>query len=281
MRIESILRGSRPVMLVLFLVTCGPGRRADEPPAPSEPRIAREESESQPPVPPYEVIGTEDAGALRGRIRLGRRRSLDPIPVDKDVDVCGTDDPRLPLRVGSGEPLPNSVVWLEDVTRGKAMPPDDETVLIGVEGCAVHPRVRLAAVGARLLLVNGDDLFHDIRATSESGESVFRHPLPMQDFRAEETLSKPGIIRLRCEAGHPWMAAYIVAHAHPYYALTDEEGYFAIDEIPAGEYRLMVWHELTEGGEKSVTVEPGESSEIELTLDMAEEWDNGAEKVPQ
>jgi hypothetical protein len=33
-----------------------------------------------------------------------------------------------------------------------------------------------------------------------------------------------------------------VVPAHPYYALTDAEGRFRLDDVPAGEYVLVAWH---------------------------------------
>ncbi len=39
------------------------------------------------------------------------------------------------------------------------------------------------------------------------------------------------------------MSAYIVVAEHPYYALTDANGEFTLDDVPPGPYRLRLWHE--------------------------------------
>jgi hypothetical protein len=39
------------------------------------------------------------------------------------------------------------------------------------------------------------------------------------------------------------MGGYLVAFDHPYFAVTDEDGAFSIANVPAGTYRLTVWHE--------------------------------------
>lgn len=44
---------------------------------------------------------------------------------------------------------------------------------------------------------------------------------------------------------------------NPYYALTDAEGKFKIDQIPPGTYQLVVWHPQTgPGTTKTVVVQP-------------------------
>jgi len=42
---------------------------------------------------------------------------------------------------------------------------------------------------------------------------------------------------------HPWMRGYILPLPSPYYGITDAEGRFEIKDVPAGEYRLVGWHE--------------------------------------
>lgn len=43
---------------------------------------------------------------------------------------------------------------------------------------------------------------------------------------------------------YPWMQAAIVFPcAHPYFAVTDVEGYFTINDLPPGEWEFRAWHE--------------------------------------
>jgi hypothetical protein len=42
---------------------------------------------------------------------------------------------------------------------------------------------------------------------------------------------------------HTWMKARVGVFAHPYFAVTDENGHFEIKLAPAGEHRLKVYHE--------------------------------------
>jgi hypothetical protein len=53
----------------------------------------------------------------------------------------------------------------------------------------------------------------------------------------------PGILMATCDAGHPWMSAYIVVAEHPYYAVTDAGGKFTLNDVPPGSYTVVMWHE--------------------------------------
>jgi RNA polymerase sigma factor (sigma-70 family) len=42
---------------------------------------------------------------------------------------------------------------------------------------------------------------------------------------------------------HPWVQGHVRAFDHPYFAVTDADGRFEIKCAPAGEWRVVVWHE--------------------------------------
>jgi hypothetical protein len=54
-------------------------------------------------------------------------------------------------------------------------------------------------------------------------------------------LEEPGIKKLTCDV-HPWMRAFIVVTDHPFFAVSDARGRFAIRGIPPGTYTLEAWH---------------------------------------
>ena len=49
-------------------------------------------------------------------------------------------------------------------------------------------------------------------------------------------------IYIKCDV-HPWMKSYISVFNHPYYSVTDDTGYYKIDNIPPGTYEVIVWQE--------------------------------------
>lgn len=73
-------------------------------------------------------------------------------------------------------------------------------------------------------------------------------------------------IRVECDV-HRWMHGWWISQEHPYYAVTDAHGTFALDDVPPGTYRLELWHESLGKRSQSVTVKPKER--VALTLEMA------------
>jgi hypothetical protein len=49
-------------------------------------------------------------------------------------------------------------------------------------------------------------------------------------------------LKVTCDI-HSWMNAYWVVTDHPYAAVSDADGKFKIENLPAGEHTFRVWHE--------------------------------------
>ena len=79
-------------------------------------------------------------------------------------------------------------------------------------------------------------------------------------------LDIPGIVSVKCDAGHTWMSAYIVVQEHPYYSMTTEDGSYSIDDVPAGIYRLKLWHGFL--GETEVPVEIEANATVTVDLEL-------------
>jgi len=104
------------------------------------------------------------------------------------------------------------------------------------------------AAGSNLEIVNNDPILHNVharQATADGLQTVFNIAQPVRGQRTtvEAPLDKPGIIALTCEAGHPWMTAYILVANHPFVATTGDRGEFVIDDVPAGTHPIKLWHE--------------------------------------
>ena len=42
---------------------------------------------------------------------------------------------------------------------------------------------------------------------------------------------------------HPWMKGFGWCFDHPYFAVTDKDGKFEIKNVPAGNRKIVIWHE--------------------------------------
>ncbi|HWR52010.1 MAG TPA: hypothetical protein VN428_12935, partial [Bryobacteraceae bacterium] len=73
--------------------------------------------------------------------------------------------------------------------------------------------------------------------------------------------TRPGVVRVFCNI-HPAMSAVIVVLRHPWFAVSNRAGAFAIPNVAPGEYELRVFHERATDASlkrlvRRVTVGPG------------------------
>lgn len=167
---------------------------------------------------------------------LGPRKPVRPT-VDKKVCGESLDDQSASGDAGT---LANVVVWLEGAKAQET--PAGTRAVLDQQRCQFVPRVVATRAGAELVIVNGDPTLHTVHA--HRGEtSDFNLATPLQGQRLSQRLGGPGVLEVRCDAGHPWMRAFIHLFDHPFFATTGPSGDFAIAGVPAGRYRAKAWHE--------------------------------------
>jgi hypothetical protein len=214
----------------------------------------------------YQAIDVVDPGTIAGTVRF----QGDPPPpatvrVTTDREVCGDEKTSSTLLVGSDRGLANVVVRLADIEKGKALPaPADVT--FDQKGCEYTPHVLLFPAGSTVRIQNDDGILHNTQVNAERNRG-FNVAQPKYRRVVEKKISEPEMpIRVQCDV-HRWMRAIWVAEEHPYYAVTDARGSFALADVPPGTYRLELWHETLGTRSQSVTVSPHER--VDLTLEMA------------
>jgi hypothetical protein len=189
----------------------------------------------------YEEVTVTDGGVLTGVVRFGGTPpALEPIPVNKNRDLCGERKPSEALVVGPDKGVKGSVVLIEGVSRGKK--PTGEVILDNNK-CLFVSHVTALMAGTRTRVKNSDPILHNTHGFLER-TTVFNLALPNKEQMIDITkrLTRPGVVRVVCDA-HPHMFAWMVIHDSPYVAVTDERGSFRIDGVPAGSYKVTMWHE--------------------------------------
>ena len=69
---------------------------------------------------------------------------------------------------------------------------------------------------------------------------------------------------IKCDV-HPWMKTWVGVFDHPYFATTDDNGNYKIENIPPGEYNVIAWHEMDAKFEE-LTIAPIEKDLINKEL---------------
>ena len=75
-----------------------------------------------------------------------------------------------------------------------------------------------------------------------------------------------GEVPLLCNV-HPEMLGYVIVLQNPYFALSDNTGKYEIKNVPAGSYKLKVWHEKLQETTKDMTVEEGKTVTVDFEKD--------------
>ncbi len=211
----------------------------------------------------YEEIAVSNGATIQGTVKFeGKLPKLPPLQITKSKEVC-RNVPNETLIVGAGQGIRYAVVTLEGITKGVAVEKEAVHELDNL-GCRFVPHVLASSVGQFVVFKNSDPILHTAHALFANGQPQFNVGLyPGKVSR--KPLVTPGVVKIICEV-HPWMSAYIVVTDHPYYSVTDVYGEYLINDIPAGSYRLKVWHETLGTEEKQVEVKAGGSQNVDFVL---------------
>jgi hypothetical protein len=192
-------------------------------------------------------------GQLRGTVLLsGKYQRPAPLKVVKSRSFCGLTVPNETLLVDRSGGVRNAVVILRPLDRNVNVHPG--RILLDNKRCAFTPHVQIAGIGSELLLKNSDPILHTVHARL-GNETLFNVGLPRWR-QASKVLDRLGVVRIDCDVLHTWMSAAIVVVSTPYFAVTDENGFFSIQEIPAGKYDVEIWHEHLGTKKAQISVPP-------------------------
>lgn len=90
--------------------------------------------------------------------------------------------------------------------------------------------------GEAIRLINRDREFQSVRLRGAEFASL---PLVEPDRPTFRTLHRPGLVALSSGNGRFWQGAHLYVADHPFCTLTDEEGRFVLEGVPAGKTRLV------------------------------------------
>lgn len=94
--------------------------------------------------------------------------------------------------------------------------------------------------GAEINCLSRDSQYHTLRAR---GAAYFTLPFvdADPDRPTRRHLDQNGVVELVDGPGFYWRRAYLFVLEHPYAALSDRDGRFVLEDVPAGTYHLVAW----------------------------------------
>ncbi len=216
-----------------------------------------------PPAFAYEAVEVKDGGTIEGTVKYEGAPPAHQRPeAAKDKEACGKADLSEDLIVGSDKGIANVVVMLTDVKKGKKWPAAKPTLY--QKSCDFQPHVLVIPTGVEVEIKNEDGILHNVHTFSTKNPSLNRN---QPGFRKVMTakFDEPEIIKVICDK-HDWMLGWFIVSDGPYVAVTDGQGHFEIKDVPAGSYKVEIWHEKLGKETKDVTVRAGETVPLGLNL---------------
>jgi plastocyanin len=113
------------------------------------------------------------------------------------------------------------------------------------------PRLLAITVGTVVDFPNNDAIYHNVFSLSKPRR------FDLGRYAAGRSRSvrfdRPGIVRVFCDI-HSHMSAFILVFNHPFFAVTDDEGWYRIDGVPTGTYTVTAWYEGVLQQSRPVTI---------------------------
>jgi plastocyanin len=191
-------------------------------------------------------------GEIQGRVVIaGEVPAAKKIPITIDQYVCGTEQMMGDLVVSAAREVRNVVVWLENPPAGAPSSSPPPATPMDQKQCVFVPRVVIVPANGTVQFLNSDRLLHNLHSVSRDNPS-FNRTQP-KDRTIPVTFAKPEIVRIDCDL-HSWMRGWVVVAPHAFYALSDAQGRFKLDNLPAGQYTVRVWHERLGETSRPITV---------------------------
>lgn len=138
----------------------------------------------------------------------------------------------------AGKPLPDAIVFLES-REARALARPVEGAEIAQKAKQFTPAVLVITAGTAVTFPNQDTVRHHVYSFSPS--KTFELKLYIGAPANPVVFDRPGIAVLGCNI-HDQMAAWVVVVETPYYGRSNAAGIVALPQVPAGSYRLRVWH---------------------------------------
>lgn len=224
---------------------------------PGAPGFGAEHSSVPPPMAAAGSASPAASGTIRGRVTLREAPpEAAPRPNVADLGMASSHRRRVDRR--------RSVVYLETAPRAAFDVKEDPRARIDQRNETFVPHVLAIVAGTTVDFPNNDVTYHNVFSLSRAATfDLGRYPVGRSRSVRFDT---PGIVRVFCEI-HSHMSAFILVFSHRYFAVTDEDGRYRLDNVPPGTYTLVAWNESAPQESRRVVV-PEAGGEIEINFSL-------------
>jgi len=227
------------------------------------PACQSEKQESQPPS----GGPSQNHGTLEGFVGLAGNAFPRPTRIENTTDpkVCGRLQTLEDLLVSpQNHGIRNVIVALKDVPASNSPANHESRLVLDNRKCKFVPHVSVLTVGDTIEAINRDPTLHNVHFYGALTANI---ALPLKGMKAIRKVNKPGMVIVKCDI-HGWMQAFIRVDSHPFHAVTGNDGYFNIPDIPAGRYSVEIWHERLGQLGKTIHIQATKTERIEVEYSL-------------
>lgn len=228
------------------------------------PAIAKEDtaakSESAAPGAPAPAQGN---GTIAGKVVFKGQHTPAKLSIGRDKEVCGDAKTDPALIVAGDGGVKNAVIQIAGLRAGRS--PVKAAELDQIK-CEYDPHILVVSSGATVKIKNSDGILHNVHTVSKDNPPFNKaQPKFMKEF--DHTFAKPETVAVRCDV-HGWMSGWIVVTDNAFFDVSQADGAFKLADVPAGKYKLEVWHEKLGRTTQEVEVKPGETVTVNYEMGL-------------
>ena len=218
------------------------------------------------------AIESKQVGTISGRALFkGEPPPPKELRVTLNKKTCGHTYQSESLLISEKGGIQNVVVSLLRIPKGLPRETGDKPIQIDQQKCIFIPHVLLVPAGIEFLVLNSDPVLHSFHTMGAHNKELNIIQTKTKRRRLPLTFPEPDTIKVVCDV-HSWMKAWIIVTEHPYYALTDAEGQFRLENVPEGNYRIRAWHEeLGKHPVQEVVVTTNQDAEVDFEFSQPQQ----------
>jgi len=170
----------------------------------------------------------------------------------------GSVEGRVQLREKDGRlrtSLKDCVAILEPIDAPVPLAGPSKPMAIRTIGKQFLPRVSIATPGTEVTFPNLDHILHNVFSVTQGNRFDTGYYRPGDAPRVK--VQNAGLVKLYCNVHHQ-MNAFLWVVTTPFAQLLDTRGTIHFEPVPAGTYRLRLWH--PEAGEGSWVLKVGDGA---------------------
>ncbi|MEK9629150.1 MAG: carboxypeptidase regulatory-like domain-containing protein [Nitrospinota bacterium] len=233
-------------------------------------------------IPEYKVVTVDNGGTLKGRVTLTgkvpKARSFHLVHAP-NIEFCSRiSDGKghrllFDFTVSKNRGLKDTIIALTNVKKGKPFPQKMQT--FHINRCRANNYIIGIKNSENFLIENTDPIQHEI-ATYEvrniySDQTTNRPVIPKSSqVRSAFVRADATEFTIKCNL-HPFLQTHGFLVENPYYAVTDANGEFSIENIPPGTYEVVAWHPYIPQKTGTVTITPQGMSQIDFEFNGQDE----------